>query len=358
MIKGDDELIAMNEKKHASELNFQNLIKKYPDLIPGDQIDTENPRKWLFVGEEVQFPVVGSGPIRLDLLFLDQDGVPTLIELKRSEDDRLKRGVVAQIMEYGANILLSMDTRSIREMVESNNDTSVNDFLEVEDGEEEFWEKVYDNLKAEEIRLLIVADEIPTRLQNIIEFLNRNLKSVTILAVEIKQYIKGDTKTLVSRVIGQSIKAQSGKDGGHGSGPILDNDTFFQNLDQCGKEFYKKLFKITKKQELKINWGTKGFSANVPMNGKNVSLFQGFSQLAANGQHVVSTSGSIKSKVKGGDGILDEYVKEIIKIDGFNRTGDGFTFKIDKSMDEKDWKNLKETISNITKQIRKNGLIE
>ncbi len=110
MIKGDDELIAMNEKKHASELNFQKLIMKYPDLIPGDQIDSEKPRRWLFVGEEVHFPVVGGRTIRLDLLFMDQDGVPTLIELKRSEDDRLKSEVATQIMEYGANILLSMDT--------------------------------------------------------------------------------------------------------------------------------------------------------------------------------------------------------------------------------------------------------
>lgn len=358
-IESDEELVAMYEKKHALELNFQNLIMKYPDLIPGDQIDSENPRKWLFVGEEVQFPVVGSGPIRLDLLFLDQDGVPTLIEIKRGDDERLKRGVVAQIMEYGANILLYMDARSIREIVESNNDITVTDILDDNDSEEEFWDKVYDNLKAEKIRLLVVADEIPNRLQNIIEFLNRNMESITILAVEIKQYIKDDTKTLVSRVIGQSIEAQSKKTGRTVNEPILDKNTFFDNLDPYGNEFYQKLFKIIKKHDLKVNWGTKGFSANLVVNGTNVSIFQGFSQLAKRGgQHIVSTSGAIKGKVKDGDKVLEEYIREMIKIDGFYTVGDGFMFKIDKYLDEEDWELLENIISNITEKIKINGLIE
>lgn len=267
-------------------------------------------------------------------------------------------------MEYGANILLSMDARSIRKMVESDNETAVNDFLDNNESEDEFWEKVYDNLKAEKIRLLIVADEIPNRLQNIIEFLNRNMESVTILAVEIKQYTKDDTRTLVSRVIGQSIEAQSKKTERIGAGPVLDKDTFFENLDQYGKEFFQKLFKITKKQGLKIKCGTKGFSANVtlreenePFKEKNVSLFQGFSQLAANGQYIGYT-GDIKNKVKNGDELFKEYINEITKVDGFNRNSEGFMFKIDKNLDDENWKQLENTIFNITEQIRKNGLME
>jgi vacuolar-type H+-ATPase subunit F/Vma7 len=331
---------------------------KYPDLIPGDQIDSENPRRWFFVGEEVHFPIVGGRTIRLDLLFLDQDGIPTLIELKRSEDDRLKSEVATQIMEYGANILLSMDTRIIRKMVESNDDTAIINFLDEGESEEEFWEKVYDNLKAEKIRLLVVADEIPNRLQNIIEFLNRNMESVTILAVEIKQYAKDDIKTLVPRVIGQSIETQSKKTERIGNPSILDEDTFFENLDQYGKEFYQKLFNFTKKQDLIVSYTAKGFTVNVPANGFNVSIFRGYSLLAAHGQHIVSTSGKIKSKVKNGDEILEEYVKEIMKIDGSSKVGDGFVFKIDKNLDEKIWEQFENTILNITEQIMKNGLKE
>ena len=86
LINNDDELVEINEKKHARELDFQDIIKTHPDLIPGDQIDSENPRRWLFVGEEVHFPTLGGGDIRLDLLFLDQDGIPTLVEMKKSDN--------------------------------------------------------------------------------------------------------------------------------------------------------------------------------------------------------------------------------------------------------------------------------
>jgi hypothetical protein len=356
MIKDDDELIEINEKKHARELDFQELIKKYPDLIPGDQIDSENPRRWLFVGEEVHFPTLGGGDIRLDLLFIDQDGIPTLVEMKKSDNNELKRDVASQILEYGANILLSMDTRNIRNMVDENNDISINEFLNKETEEDEFWEKVYNNLKAEKIRLLVIADEIPNRLQNILEFINRNMDSVEILSVEIKQYTKDNETTLVSRVIGQSIEAQTKKASRTGGEPLLDENKFYENLDQNGKEFYYDLFKFIKKEQLKINCGTRGFSVNVPIEGNNVSIFRGYTNLSKHGQHLVSTSGFIKNKVKDGDKILEEYVKEITKLNGFYEAGDGFIYKIETKLDENDWEKFKEINSKIVKQIRTNGL--
>ena len=41
MIKDDDELVAMDENKYKQEIDFQDLLENYPDLIPGDQIDSE-----------------------------------------------------------------------------------------------------------------------------------------------------------------------------------------------------------------------------------------------------------------------------------------------------------------------------
>ena len=342
LINNDDELVEINEKKHTRELDFQDIIKTHPDLIPGDQIDSEDPRRWLFVGEEVHFPTLGGGDIRLDLLFLDQDGIPTLVEMKKSDNKELKREVASQILEYGANILLSMDARNLRKMVEENNDISIREFLNKEIKEEEFWEKVYNNLNADKIRLLIIADEIPNRLQNILEFINRNMDSVEILSVEIKQYTKDNETTLVSRVLGQSIEAQMKKSGKTTGEPLLNENNIYEKLDQYGKDFFYNLFKFSKKEQLKINWGTKGFSINVPINGTNVSIFRGYTKLAANGQHIVSTSGAIKNKVKDGEKILDEYVKEMIKLDGFYEAGDGFIYKIEKLLDKDNWDNVHE----------------
>jgi hypothetical protein len=357
MIKSDKELVPIEEKKHTKELHFQDLIKEYPDLIPGDQIDSENPRRWLYVGSEVNFPVIGGRFIRLDLLFLDQDGVPTLVELKRSEDFRAKSEVSTQILEYGANILLSMDTRSIKEMTESNNDKPVSEFLDEDDTEEEYWEKVYDNLKAENIRLLVVADEIPNRLKNIIEFLNRNMNSISILAVEIKQYDKDDVKTLVPRVIGQSIATQTRKSRISG-GTTLTYEDLFESVTDEGKAFYEELFYFCEQENFEIILRTKGFPLRIPINGAKIKILEGYSGRAAEGQHIVSRLTDLKTKVNNGNEIVDRYVRAMLKIDGFYAVGDGFKFKIEKNLDEENWNLLKRTITEVVEQIRSNGFVE
>lgn len=358
LIKEDKELVEINEKKHKKELDFQELIKKYPDLIPGDQIDNVNPRRWLFVGEEVHFPTLGGGDLRLDLLFIDQDGIPTLVEMKKGDNNELKRDVASQILEYGANILLSLDTRNLRDLVEENSDVSVSDFLSKETNEEAFWEKVYNNLKAEKIRLLVVADEIPNRLQNTLEFINRNMDSVEILSVEIKQYTNNNETTLVSRVIGQSIEAQTKKSSIIGGDPILTENRFYENLDQNGKDFFYNLFKFVKKEGLKINCGTKGFSVNVPFDENNVSIFRGYTNLSRSGQHLVSTSRFIENKVKNGDKLIDKYVKAMAELPGFNRVGDGFIYKMEAPMDKTAWQEFKKINTDLVRNIRSNGLNE
>jgi len=357
MIKRDGEFVEMEEKGHARELDFQKLIAKYPDLIPGDQIDSGNPRKWLLVGSEVNFPIIGIGNIFLDHLFLDQDGIPTLVEIKRREDDRLKREVTAQIVEYGANIILSMDMQLLKEKVESNESADLNAILNDDENEDEFWQKVHKNLKTENIRLLIVADEIPQRLQNVLEFLNRNMESVEILAVEVKQYVKEGITTLVPRVIGQSIEAQTKKARAQAK-PKLNEKTFFDTLDGEGKTFYEEFFEFSKQNNFKIIIQTTGFAYRVPINGSDVKIMEGYSGIAAHGQRLVSHRPEIKSKVNNGDAIVENYIQQMLKIDGFERAGDGFMFKIKENLDTVNWNLLKRTLIEVAEQIRTNGLKE
>lgn len=357
MIKENGEFVEMEEQEHARELDFQKLIEKYSGLIPGDQIDSGNPRKWLHVGREVNFPIVGSGNIYLDHLFLDQDGIPTLVEIKRRQDDRLKREVTAQIIEYGANLILSMDVQLLREKVESNEDADLNTILNEDDDKDEFWQKVDKNLKSENIRLLVVADEIPLRLQNVIEFLNRNMEPVEILAVEIKQYVKDGIITLVPRVIGQSIEAQTKKARAQAK-PKLNEKTFFETLDEAGNKFYEEFFDFSKQNNFKIILQTTGFAFRVPVGEGDVKILEGYSGIAAHGQYLVSSKLEIKSKVNNGDEIAENYVKDMLKIDGFEVLGDGFKFTIDKNLDEENWKLLKRTLSKVAEQIHTNDLAE
>jgi hypothetical protein len=83
LIKDDETLVEMTEEKYDSEDLLQGLLEKYPNLLAGDQIDSETPRKWLLISREFGVPDNETGGSRwsIDHLFLDQDGVPTLVEV-------------------------------------------------------------------------------------------------------------------------------------------------------------------------------------------------------------------------------------------------------------------------------------
>jgi hypothetical protein len=56
-----------------------------------------------------------------------------------------------------------------------------------------------------------VADEVPVELRRVVEFLNQQMSPAEVLAVEIKQYVGREMKTLVSCVVGQTVEAQQKK---------------------------------------------------------------------------------------------------------------------------------------------------
>ena len=101
-------LQALTEKPFANEDLLQKLLVDYPDLLAGEQIDETSPRRWLLVSREVPVPLTEEGADRmsLDHLFLDQDAVPTLIEVKRSSDTRIRREVVGQMLDYAAHAVI------------------------------------------------------------------------------------------------------------------------------------------------------------------------------------------------------------------------------------------------------------
>jgi hypothetical protein len=85
LIQPDGKLIEMNSAPYDSEDFLQQLLATHPSLIAGSQVDPQSPRRWLFVSREVGVPDQEEGPSRwsVDHLFLDQEGIPTLVEVKR-----------------------------------------------------------------------------------------------------------------------------------------------------------------------------------------------------------------------------------------------------------------------------------
>ena len=79
-------------------------------------MDRTSPRRWVLIRREMGVPSVdgGSAQWSLDHLFLDQDGIPTIVEVKRASDTRIRREVVGQILDYAANGIRYWPVESLR----------------------------------------------------------------------------------------------------------------------------------------------------------------------------------------------------------------------------------------------------
>lgn len=256
-------LISMTEQAYDSEDLLQVLLAEYPDLLASDQIGNE-PRRWLLVSRETPVPDREDdrfGRWSLDHLFLDQDGIPTLVEVKRSTDTRIRREVVGQMLDYAANAVTYWKLDEIRTRFEAGlGEMDPNEVLSDRLGitsASVFWQMVETNLRAGKIRLVFVADEIPNELRRIVEFLNEQMNPAEVLAIAIRQFAGQGLQTLVPTLYGQTAKAQGAKS--KGEGQKWSEDTFFDalvvNQGQQVANIAYRLLEWARSRGLRIWWG-------------------------------------------------------------------------------------------------------
>jgi hypothetical protein len=239
----DNKLVEMTVEHYELEDVLQTLLIEHPDLLPGDQINQLSPRKWVLVAREqpLRSEQGGSNRWNIDHVFLDQDGILTLVEVKRSSDSRIRRGVVGQMLDYAASVAVYWPADEIRQCFEArcakeglDPHRILNEKFGAETDVETYWQSVESNLLASQIRILFVADVIPTELQRIIEFLNEQMQAVEVLGVSIRRFQSpGNQHAYVARVVGQTAVAQQMKHR-RKSGRQWDEATFFKELSlQC-----------------------------------------------------------------------------------------------------------------------------
>jgi len=293
--EGEGKLIALEETGYVTEDVLQGLLANYPDLLAGDQIDPENPRRWLLVAREMRIPGDSDegGRWSLDHLFLDQDGVPTFVECKRATDTRIRREVVAQMLDYAANGIEYWSMDQIRQAA-AETARGRGRFLDAEIAAllgngaeadevnvEDFWNSVEGNLHNRRIRLVFVADSTPKELRRLVEFLNEEMKNVEVLAIEVKQFRKAENEgqtALVPRVVGFTEAARSEKGSSQGRKARTNRDIFLGKSDPGAREFFERLLDTAEKRGHYVYWGQLGFSvrAHLPQGGGLASFMYGY----------------------------------------------------------------------------------
>ncbi len=204
------ELVALSGEPYETEDVLQQLLARYPDLLPGGEMNPQDPRRFILVKREAS--VAG---MQLDHLFLDQDAVPTLVETKRSTNTQARREVVAQMLDYAANVAGEWSAELLRGWLyegaggEGDGRELIAELDPAFDSETEFWSQVEQNLRDGKVRLIFVADEIPSSLQRIVEFLNERMTPTEVLAAEIRQFVSEDGKQILhAGLVGQTEKAR------------------------------------------------------------------------------------------------------------------------------------------------------
>ena len=267
LIQQNEELIKMTENPYDSERLLQEILEKYPDLLAGDQINESAPRRWMFIARELGIPGEEDGANRwsIDHLFLDQDAIPTFVEVKRSSDTRIRRQVVGQMLDYAANATAYWPIETIKARFEmrcqkQNVDSEIvlAELLTDAMNYDDYWQMVKINLQAGRIRLIFLADHIPDELRSIVEFLNRQMDPAEVLAVEIPQFIGQGLRCLVPRVIGQTSEIQQKKSGR--TSPKWDEATFFDALQKRSVpleiQYAQRVLIWAKQHVTRIDWGT------------------------------------------------------------------------------------------------------
>lgn len=217
VLQDGEKLTELVQTRYENENLFQSLIEKHPEILAGDQITPDNPRKWLLITREMSVPL-DDGRGSLDHLFIDQDAIPTFVEVKRGTDTRIRREVVGQMLDYAANGIQFWPIDEIKTIYEKNanggESPTLSDIGISPENEDSFWQTVSLNLRNGKVRLLFVADEIPTSLQAIIEYLNEQMRDTEVFGLEIKQFLSMDgLTTLVPHLIGRTASAVQTKRG-------------------------------------------------------------------------------------------------------------------------------------------------
>lgn len=255
-------LVELSESPYASEDRLQALLEEAPELLAGLEDEGAAPRRWLLV--EREFGVAaeeGGARWSVDHLLLDQDAVPTLVEVKRSSDTRIRREVVGQMLDYAANAVVYLPPEQIRTGLERRSggaDAAIARLVGPDGDFDGFWAQLKANLQAGRVRLVFVADRIPAELQRIVEFLNERMTPTEVLALELRQYTGGrGEQTLVPRWLGRTAAARQVK--GESPGRDWDEPSWFAELerkhDEASVAVARRIFAWARERGLRFAFG-------------------------------------------------------------------------------------------------------
>jgi hypothetical protein len=258
LIRGqaDNQWHLVESAAYSKETELQQLLAESPGLISiGDVRPNAGPL--VLAVREFGLPI-GA----IDLLAFSAEGDIAIIECKLASNSEVKRKVIGQVLEYGAN-LWEMRYEELDEGVHLRLGDNLAELVKnavnsPEWDEENFRSNVDSSLASGNFILIIVVDEINEELARIVRFVNVcGSPSFEFAALEMRRFQAENAEMLVPRVFGptQTSKPRPGVERGkqwdelsffpelqrlHGDGPVRVARRILEWANHKGKVWYGK----------------------------------------------------------------------------------------------------------------------
>lgn len=258
-------LEVLEQTAYDSEAVLQEALALHPEVIAGPTTGDDGEARLLLITREMGVPSTpaGGSAFSLDHLFIDDEGVPVLVEVKRATDTRIRREVVGQMLDYAANAVVYWPLELLKGSLEKRaaaESKSVDELLTTfrpDIDAEDFWREVEANLQRGRIRMIFAADSLPNELTRIIEFLNEQMNPAEVLGVELRQFTSGDHVAYVPQVVGRTAMAMQAKTPSRGQ--TWNRDSFMAAADsRCSPvelTLIKRLLTHAETRGTRLSWG-------------------------------------------------------------------------------------------------------
>lgn len=188
-----------------SEEKLHDLVEESPSLLP-----LSGSPSLVILGREV--PI---GPGIADLVAVEPDGRLVVIEIKLNKNSQARRAVVAQVLTYAAYLkgmavadleatlrshLIKAEAASLLELVRRSDQSA-----EIEDSE--FSTGLTESLAGGAFRLVLVLDEAPSELVQLVGYLESISRGIAIDLITVSAYEAGEERLLVPQRVDPEFPA-------------------------------------------------------------------------------------------------------------------------------------------------------
>ncbi len=324
------------------EVVLENWLESNPDGIIEDE-------KILIIGRQVRTNFGGF----IDLLGVDRYGTIVVIELKR---DRTPHDTLAQALEY-ASFAERLDTEQLEGILRL---YQKNDSVNLAEYHRGYFDLGTDEAVAfnKDQRIVVVGQAITPEIKQTAFFLRSKGIGVTCAEFSFFQ-ANGETRLLSQEIV-------VGKEGDKPStitsisGPVVTESGFMTSLDDNGRVVFSRILTYAKNNTMPINWGYKGFSLNVNLEGTRVAIIFGYPAASVFRQSVytdiVSPDGMIKTAVPGD--VIESLRAKAHSTGLFKPAGRELKCLIDRTFKEDEVSELISWINTVAEVIKQYGLKE